>query len=627
MESGIQTQTNQPREGIHTLFYALFSVILGYLFVRWTFGPALGIGIFIFTCLFLILAVTFRAVHTPGYKGKFFPDAAGFLGIFLLGGVMLLSDNPGIKFVAYYVEIHAVLYWLYHFFGNREADKIDGGFFFDSLKAIWVMPFGSFGSLFTELFSARKGGKGRKVFGYVVLGLLVALIPTAIVLFLLMAGDVLFESFFDHLFENITEELFENVMRFLLSIPVSLYLFGALWSNAEHRFGDLLTNETRAHTEENVRFLHPVVSCTAVVPIIALYVLYLVLHVGYYFSAFKSIVPDGYTPAGYARTGFFELCAVAFLNLLILLFGAVFTKRRADGEKTLAWRITALILSGLTLALSASAISKMLLYIRLYGLTQKRVITMWAMCFLILTFVYVIIRQFVPKFNVWGWSIVTGIVMLLLLGYSNVDTLIARYNIDAWRDGKLDSVDVDAIGDLSDAVTPYLIELTEEADKDVANEAKRLLFIRSLEEKNEWCYENIPSLLSLKKVGEYEKKLENAGEQDQAHVSIKFVNRSAEPIEALNYAYRVRGTMVESGGVINADNSLFEYDDVIWLDDVFEKAVAEELEIEITIVLPDEEGLEHYAGMIYPAGNAGELTSFIITGDRYEGFRLETVWE
>jgi len=53
-----------------------------------------------------------------------------------------------------------------------------------------------------------------------------------------------------------------------------------------------------------------------------------------------------------------------------------------------------------------------------------------------------------------------------VLCFGNVDGLIARYNIDRYNQGTLESLDVEALGDLSDAAVPYMYELYLETDDD-----------------------------------------------------------------------------------------------------------------------------------------------------------------
>ena len=56
--------------------------------------------------------------------------------------------------------------------------------------------------------------------------------------------------------------------------------------------------------------------CLAV--FIAVYAVFFVMQGGYIFGAFSRTLPEGMTVAQYARQGFFELCRVMALNLVLL---------------------------------------------------------------------------------------------------------------------------------------------------------------------------------------------------------------------------------------------------------------------------------------------------------------------
>jgi hypothetical protein len=114
-----------------------------------------------------------------------------------------------------------------------------------------------------------------------------------------------------------------------------------------------------------------------------------------------------------------------------------------------------------TMLLIATALSKMILYINYYGLTQLRVYTTWFMVMLLIVFIVIGLRQF-KRFNGTKISAISFIICFLLLCYANVDGIIAKYNIDRYLEGSLDSVDVMALGQLSDAAIPHMFNLYEQ---------------------------------------------------------------------------------------------------------------------------------------------------------------------
>ena len=94
--------------------------------------------------------------------------------------------------------------------------------------------------------------------------------------------------------------------------------------------------------------------------------------------------------------------------------------------------------------------SKMVMYINNYGLTELRLYTSWFMVLLAIVFVLIIIKQFRfdMKFSSYFAAVFT--VMLGLLCFSRPEALIARYNIEMYRSGQLEELDKDAILRMSD---------------------------------------------------------------------------------------------------------------------------------------------------------------------------------
>ena len=111
--------------------------------------------------------------------------------------------------------------------------------------------------------------------------------------------------------------------------------------------------------------------------------------------------PENLTYAQYARQGFFELCGVAALNVCLLLFmnGCSRTIRRENHRL----RILNIVFSLLTLLLLVTAMSRMGMYIYVYGFTVKRILTSIFMIWLFLVFSMVIVLQ-KKDIPVVGWG-------------------------------------------------------------------------------------------------------------------------------------------------------------------------------------------------------------------------------
>ena len=65
--------------------------------------------------------------------------------------------------------------------------------------------------------------------------------------------------------------------------------------------------------------------------------------------------------------------------------------------------------------------------------------------------------------------------MVLILGTVNVNRVCAWYNYDSYMTGRLRSVDVEAIYNLGHEGIPYITNLADDVDPDVARAAKHYL--------------------------------------------------------------------------------------------------------------------------------------------------------
>jgi len=156
--------------------------------------------------------------------------------------------------------------------------------------------------------------------------------------------------------------------------------------------------------------------------------------------------------AEYARHGFFELVAVAGLVLPLLLI-ADWMRRRDRGRQDALFRILAGALILLLFVVMASALQRMRLYQREYGLTELRVYVTGVMIWLAVVFVWAaatVLRGRRQLFAVG--ALVSGFAAILTINVVNPDALIARTNLDRPR------LDLPYVMNLSDDATPELVK-------------------------------------------------------------------------------------------------------------------------------------------------------------------------
>ena len=167
------------------------------------------------------------------------------------------------------------------------------------------------------------------------------------------------------------------------------------------------------------------------------------------------------------------------LGLIVLALGVC---RKEGGRVPGMVKGLAFFLCLFSLALVATALSKMVLYMNSFGLTRLRVLTSVFMVFLGIVVVAVGLRLFVKKLPVIQLTVALGAVLLIGLSLANVDGIVARYNVDAWKSGRLDSLDIQTICELDDGAIPVLAELAADANETVAKQARDALKFRSVTE-------------------------------------------------------------------------------------------------------------------------------------------------
>ena len=306
--------------------------------------------------------------------------------------------------------------------------------------------------------SGAIGKKGSSV----ALGLVIAIPLLAVLIPLLMFADAAFEGLLDLLPEIRWNEIFSTLI-------VGFFIGWILYSRAAAL---QYLPKTEAPCKPG-KGLNSITVNTVLFSVSAVYVLYLFSQLAYFVGGFSGILPEGYTLAEYARRGFFEMAWLCAINLGIIALAVGLVSAR--GKPPLVTRLVCLFLGGVTLFLVATASGKMLLYIGTYGLTRLRVLTETFMIWLGCTTVLVCIWLFRPRLPYMKATLLLALALCAALMWADVDTQVARYNVRCYQSGKLDTVDVSHLGQLSHSAVPYLQELTGDADPLVAEQATDIL--------------------------------------------------------------------------------------------------------------------------------------------------------
>ncbi len=424
---------------------ALLMLVAGFFFARYVFANNLGF----FTSFFFILlmAVDLVFLSKKGYKLSYYHLT--LVGIyFAFSAAFSLTGN---NFVKSLDAVFLMLLGAYTIFAIcNERNKTGKFFAFDMLKSVFGVPLSGFGYAPRAIKSGK--GKGAKNVWFAVLGVAIAVPLLFVVIGLLSEADAGFEQALSDFFKNIRlNKIIVIVFEILIGIPVAFYLFGLVFSNTRGLKSFYLTDDYNEMKTRKLRFAPSVTIYAAATPLILVYAAFIVIQLNYFFSAFNGVLPKGFSYSEYARRGFFELFAIALINLAVIILMTVFSKWKDDNEKPVVLKVYTTVLSVLTLFIIATAFSKMMLYISDLGLTRKRVNTSWFMILLTFLFIAIIIKQFAKRFSV---STVMGIVftmMFAFLCFGSVDELIATYNIQMYKASEYtQKLDVAALVQLSD---------------------------------------------------------------------------------------------------------------------------------------------------------------------------------
>lgn len=438
---------------------AWFCVIASYIFCRVFFLQFKSLGCF--ALVIIAFVFTMISLKIKGYKPKFIPTVCAIISMLISFGLIIYSN----QFLNTLIFIFAMINYLYFVYSTTE-NNIKGMFsdyiFADLFKVLFVLPFCSFGDLFTACVYG-KAKSFSKTIGKVILGIILAIIPTVIV-FLLLSYDNNFTIIAKSIFAFDFYSVFITIVSLIFTLPISLYLFGLFSSAYSKKCSQTLSQEQCEKIANKAKFASVITIVSATLPLILIYIIFFISQFDYYVSGFSGVLPKDFSFAEYAREGFFQLCAVALINLIVISFVIMLTKTSNKTSKIIL-KFICIIFSVFTLVLIATAIAKMIMYIDSYGLTQKRVYATWAMIVIAMIFICVILKQFIGKFKLIAFAVAIFVVLFAGLCLSNVDTQIAKYNVNYYITNGFENADLETLYELGDASAEQLVRLSNEFDK------------------------------------------------------------------------------------------------------------------------------------------------------------------
>lgn len=426
----------------------------------------------------------------------------------ILSAVLILSESGFLLRLSYTYCLASYCYFLYTAFGNTVEKGFSDYIYLDYFKALCVFPFLSFRAIFSAV-STDATKKGSQLLGKVLIGCAMAVIPTAFV-FGFLSYDDGFLSILDRIFSFDSEAVFRLIRNLLFSVPLGMYGFGLYNSAHKGVAKDRLTIDICKKNMKTIKVLPQVTATVAVLPILFLYMVFFISQWKYYISGFTGVLPENFSYAEYARHGFFQLCAVSVINLILIVFISIFISRGSQ-DKGIVLKILTVVFCLFTLILISTAVAKLIMYIQYYGLTQKRIYAMWAMALIAIVFSVIALGQFVSKIRIIALSVTITVVMFGALGLCNVNAITANYNADRYLSGTLQTIDMEEMERLGDSAIPALVDIAthmdENQDPSLKSAVDRLLDKASKEleqEKASVFRWNLPALLARRALQKYQ---------------------------------------------------------------------------------------------------------------------------
>ncbi len=190
-----------------------------------------------------------------------------------------------------------------------------------------------------------------------------------------------------------------------------------------------------------------------VIPLVLMYVLYAVCQADAFRLASRATlgtnILDLIEYTQYARCGFFELCVLAVISFVIILLlnksirnGSARNPNRLKGLSAAICLYTAFI--------AVTALAQMTVYIKVRGLSERRICASWVAVILGIAFLVLFVKQFVRKLPSAAVIAVFAAVTAGMLWHSRPAVRIAEYNIERYESGSLNELDVKMLCTLPD---------------------------------------------------------------------------------------------------------------------------------------------------------------------------------
>lgn len=276
--------------------------------------------------------------------------------------------------------------------------------------------------------------------------ILIVFAIVGVVIILLASADSIFASIFSsfgNVFKNINiGNTFNIILRFVIIAIAYVVLLSFI----------LRIQEENVEEENKLKSNNNKYAFTIKLLLIALNIVYLVFCYIQIKSLFAKInLDETFNYANYARSGFFQLMFVSFINFAIILIS---NKYNENKEKII--KILNIFLVVFTIIIVLSSMYRMHMYEMEYGLTYLRTFVYIILLAELIIFIPTIVYIFNAKFDLIKWCFIIGLCVYCIVNYINIEKIIVNKNIN--RDTSTIPVDYEYIASIASEDSYNILE-------------------------------------------------------------------------------------------------------------------------------------------------------------------------
>ncbi len=409
------------------------SIMLGLWFVYLFYNKLVGISFLLFVVAFyVLLGICFRKVIN-------FKSTSSWLILFFIlmlsSSYMLFSNS---LFSALNFILIIILIILHHsiLIGSLKDSWDNLKIIPDLLLQFIVKTFSNFPRFSLHgLFLLRSfsGQKNTSTMSKILIGCMISIPVLFVVIALLAFADDVFRHYMNNLLTfNSSSGTINHFILFFLSASL---IYGYLWnfihgSKTEHNATSTLVVTSKS--------MDSVVSMTFLLLFNLVYLGFFLVQFAYMFGAIHYVLPEGFSPAVYARKGFSELLIIAMINFVVY---GIFIKFKPVAGKTYNFFINICIsfLVLFTLTILFSAHLRLTLYEAAFGYTYLRILTHGFMVFLFALIIIALFKIWISRIPLKKLYIVMSLIAYITVNYINIDRMIASKNIERYYEiGQID---------------------------------------------------------------------------------------------------------------------------------------------------------------------------------------------